>query len=200
MMNKDFIFRPIFWGSCSVVGIIVILYSGIRYFASNHVFSGVAAIILALLFGYAMAILLRYEIRPIIDLNADPLVIDGWTVEKHQKGGLFRWNPKKVQLYLSDCQKVGSSINGEKLREELEGKPVFNANLLDYLLAHPRSIPKEWKDSFRTHYIFFWDTIYQDSLGESCVRYLFWSGLRWSWCYYRLGRNWSVYDPAILHA
>jgi hypothetical protein len=31
------------------------------------------------------------------------------------------------------------------LREELIARPVFNANLLDYLLKNPHLIPAEWK-------------------------------------------------------
>jgi len=37
----------------------------------------------------------------------------------------------------------------------------MNANVLDYLLAHPELIPEDWKNK----YVFFWGTIYRYSSG-----------------------------------
>jgi len=86
-------------------------------------------------------------IEHIIDLDADPFVPEGWKAEEHQKGGQFNWDASKVSLYLSDAQKSGKCIEGNKLREELAGKPVLNANVLDYLLANPHLLPRSGKKS-----------------------------------------------------
>ena len=86
------------------------------------------------------------EVKPIdhvIDLDAAPFIPDGWKVEKHQKGGSFKWDPKKVSLYLSKQQKEGSSINGKDLQKKLGDEPVLNANVLDYLLANKHLIPED---------------------------------------------------------
>jgi hypothetical protein len=73
------------------------------------------------------------EVGHIIDLDAGPLIpYDDWKVEKHQKGGQFKWDASKVALYLSKPQQDGKVIEGNKLREDLRGKNPFNANLLDY--------------------------------------------------------------------
>jgi len=139
------------------------------------------------------------EIRPIehvIDCDADPFTSSGWKVEEHKKGGLFKWDPKQVQLHLSSGQQNGKYIEGNKLRKELADKPVLNANVLDYLLAHPHLIPEEWKGK----YVFFWGTIYRDSGGYFYVRYLYWLGGAWSWSCCWLGGDWSGDSPAALRA
>jgi hypothetical protein len=138
----------------------------------------------------------------VINLNADPFVPNGWKVEQHELGGSFKWDPAQVQFYLSEPQRKEKSIEGNKLRKELEGKSVFNANLLDYLLAHPNLIPEDWKkdEKNRTRYIFFWGTIYRDSDGNLCVRCLYWHGGGWQWGDDWLGDGWSVGDPAALRA
>ena len=138
----------------------------------------------------------------IISLDADPLVPDGWRVEEHQKGGMFKWDPAQVKLHLVHGQKNGKMIEGHKLRKELSGKPVLNANVLDYLLAHPHLIPEEWKKGERgnTRHIFFWGTIYRDSVGYLYVRYLYWDGGRWNWYYHWLVHGWDGSGLAALRA
>ena len=134
----------------------------------------------------------------VIDLDADPFVPDGWKVEEHHKGGSFTWNPNAVEFYLSEPQRKGKWIEGNELRTELAGKPVLNANVLDYLLAHPYLNPESWKkdEQGRIRYILFWGTIYRRPDGGLCVRCLCWSGGRWSWGYRWLGRDWSDDSPA----
>jgi hypothetical protein len=141
-------------------------------------------------------------VEHVIDLDADPFVPNNWKVEKHQHGGSFKWDPKQVQFYLSEPQRKEKSIEGNKLRRELEGKPVFNANLLDYLLAHPNLIPEDWKqdEKGRTRYIFFWGTIYRSSDGNLGVRCLCWYGGGWSWGHRWLDDDWIVSNPAALRA
>lgn len=129
-----------------------------------------------------------------IDCSADPFIPNGWTVEEHRKSGDFVWDPNKVGLYLSDGQKNGKVVEGNKLRKELKDKPVLNANVLDYLLAHPELIPEEWKGK----YIFFWETIYRDSDGNLNVRYLNWDGTQWNWNYNWLDNDWNDDNPAAV--
>lgn len=132
-------------------------------------------------------------VEHVIDCDADPYIPDGWKVEEHIKGGQFTWDSRKVELFLSQKQKKGS-MGGNELRQELKGKPVLNAIVLDYLLAHPELIPEEWKGK----YIFFWGTIYRHSDGGLCVRYLSWDDGQWGWGYFWLGSGWDDYDPAAL--
>lgn len=136
------------------------------------------------------------EIKPIdhlIDCDTNPFIPDGWSLEEHQKGGLIKFDPKNISLYLSKKQKK-SIINGHDLRKELMGQPVMNANVLDYLLAHPELIPESWKDK----YIFFWGTIYRLSDGSLFVRCLDWLGSKWDWDYDSLDRVFDSIGPAAL--
>jgi hypothetical protein len=132
----------------------------------------------------------------LIDLDADPFVPDGWKVEEHQKGGQFKWDAAKVALYLSKKQQGGKWLEGNKLREELKSKLVFNANLLDYLLNNPHLIPEEWEGK----YVFFWGTVYRHSGGSLYVRYLYWDGGRWDWGCRWLGSAWRDDRPAAVPA
>lgn len=135
-------------------------------------------------------------IEHVIDLDAYPFVPNGWKVEEHQKGGQFKWNASKVALYLSDGQKNGKWIVGSKLREELKGQSVYNANLLDYLLKNTHLIPEKWSDKF----IFFWSTIYRNSDGGPYVRCLYWDGDWWRWSYDWLVGGWNSSRPAAVSA
>ncbi len=132
----------------------------------------------------------------LVDLDANPFIPDGWKIEEHQKGGALKWNASQVSLYLSEPQKRGRSIEGNKLRNTLKGDPVLNANVLDYLLAHPDLIPEDWKGK----YVFFWGTIYRDSGGNLCVRFLCWSGGGWGWGYGWLAHDFGGRYPAALRA
>lgn len=124
------------------------------------------------------------EIKPleyVIDCAADPVIPKecgkGWSVVEHRKGESLRWD-RKVQteaLYLSECQKNGKAVSGNELRKEMENQPVLNANVLDYLLAHPRLITEEWKNKV----VYFWGTIYRGPRGYLNVRCLYWDGGRW---------------------
>lgn len=135
------------------------------------------------------------KVVQIIDCDAKPFIPEGWRVIEHIKGGKLEWNPEKILLYLVDDQKDGKYIEGHKLRKKLRGKPVLNANFLDWLLAHPKFIPEEWKGKR----IFFWGTIYCVSDGSFCVRCLYWGGGEWDWCCGWLGGGWgSRYPAAVL--
>jgi hypothetical protein len=129
----------------------------------------------------------------IIDCDANPFTPEGWKVESHKKGGQLKFDPAKLFLYLSKKQKKGT-INGNDLRKELANQPVMNANVLDFLLAHPELIPEEWKGK----YIFFWGTIYRDANGSVYVRCLGWNGSKWFWRCSWLGNDFGSVNPAAL--
>lgn len=135
-------------------------------------------------------------VKNIIDLDADPFTPDGWSVVEHRKGGQLEWNPENVKLHLSSNQQEGKRIVGKKLRTELKDQPVFNANLLDYLLKNPHLIPEEWKGKV----VFFWGTVYRFSGGSLCVRCFYWDGGRWGWECNWLGNDWRSVDPAAVRA
>ncbi|MCX6738403.1 MAG: hypothetical protein NTY11_03265 [Candidatus Parcubacteria bacterium] len=129
----------------------------------------------------------------LVDLSADPMVPKGWEVVEHRRGDKeFLFDPAKVVLYLDGGQKGGRTIKGNELRNKLSDQPVFNANLLDFYLANPHLIPEEWKGKA----VFFWGTIYRDSNGGLCVRYLIWFGSGWYWHFYWLGSDWFDNNPA----
>ena len=134
------------------------------------------------------------EIECVIDCDADPFLPEGWRVEQHLKSGSFKWDPTEVELYLDAGQKDGKVISGHELQKKLEGKRVLNANVLDWLLAHPQFIPESWKGKF----VFFWGTIYRDGCGSLSVRYLFWNGIGWRWRYCWLVDYFRGLDPAAL--
>ena len=135
-------------------------------------------------------------IEHIIDCDKDPYLPDGWKVEDHLKGDKLIWDASKVNLYLSDHQKNYKTIRGRQLLAELAGKPVLNANVLDYLLANKYIIPEEWKGK----YVFFWGTVYSPLSGTLCVRYLFWSDRErsWAWNQRWLGTTCRDDEPAAL--
>ena len=125
--------------------------------------------------------------RPVIDLDADPFIPDGWDVwVQHIGDGQLEWNPYAVELYLSPNQQGEKMIEGWVLREELRGRPVFNANLLDYLLANPQLIPENWKG----WQVFFWGTTYRHPYGGLCIRSLYSLGNRWFWDHDWLESGW----------
>ncbi|MGH7175373.1 MAG: hypothetical protein ACREGR_03380 [Minisyncoccia bacterium] len=141
----------------------------------------------------------------LIDCDADlfnPWAKDGWTVDEHQKGGQWKFDPKQVEFFLSSGQKGSKTIEGNKLRKELAGKPVLNANVLDYLLKNPHLIPEEWKKDAQgnTRYIFFWGTVYRDRGGSLYVRCLDWSDGSWDWSISWLDGRWDGDNPAAVRA
>ena len=142
------------------------------------------------------------ETNHVIDLDADPFVPNGWSVEEHKKGGEFKWDPKKIQLHLSENQKGDKYVGGNKLRRELVSLPTLNANVLDYLLKHPELSPEDWKrdEKGNTRYIFFWGTIYRHSGGDLYVRYLCWDRGEWRWRCGWLDGGWYRDSPAAVSA
>lgn len=130
----------------------------------------------------------------IINCDADPFVPEGWEIAEHIRGGHLKWDPSQIELYLDNGQLRGKNLEGNNLRQKLSGKKVINVCVLDFLLAHPELIPEEWKEKI----IFFWATVYRQSDGDLCVRYLYWDGDRWRWNYCFLDNNFDGNDLAAL--
>ncbi|MGB7957424.1 MAG: hypothetical protein WCF77_01080 [Minisyncoccia bacterium] len=109
-------------------------------------------------------------------------------------------------LYLSPNQHMeeeGNSITGFRLLEELADKPTFNANLLDYLLAHKDLIPEELKadEHGQIRYTCFWGTIYwHEYRGQSypIVRSLYWATNDWISVARWLGHEFPNFAPATM--
>ena len=140
-------------------------------------------------------------VKHIIDCDALPYIPNGWEVRPEDQllntvKGQLEWDLTKIALYLSESQKNGKVIKGEKLRKELGNQPILNANVLDYLFAHPDLIPEEWKDKA----VFFWGTTYRGSDGGLCVRCLTWHGSRWLWHCRWLDSDWGEAFPAVVRA
>lgn len=156
-----------------------------------------------------------HEIKPIehaVDCGGTPYTPDGWSIESNKKGGVVKLEKradgqlyidgKKVVLFRSKKQLNGKTMVGHKLREEVSGKEILNAIILDYLLAHPELIPENWKkdEEGNTIYIFFWGTIYRRSGGSLFVRCLFWLGSQWNWRCSWLDVVFGGVNPAALLA
>lgn len=156
-----------------------------------------------------------HEIKAIehtLDCGGSPYTPNGWSVEKHQGNGIVHLekksdgqlyvNGKKVILFLSKKQTKGRTVIGNELREEVSKKEILNANILDYLLAHPELIPEDWKkdEKGNTRYIFFWGTIYRYSGGDLCVRCLYWGDGAWNWGHGWLGLGFNGGRPACVLA
>jgi len=135
-------------------------------------------------------------VEHVIDCDVEPFIEPRWRVEEHKKGGQFKWDPQTIRLYLSKGQRgEASRMEGGKLRKELEGKPVVNANVLDYLFEHPHLIPEEWKGKA----VYFWGTIYRDAVGNLDVRYLVFFENQWKWFYQRINQPaWHYHAFAAL--
>ena len=126
-------------------------------------------------------------------LRRRPLLPNGWKVEEHQKGGQFKFDARRCSSSSPRARRT-ASLEGNKLRKELAGKPVLNANVLDYLLANPQLIPEEWKGK-DVHLLLGHDL---PRLGGNLyVRYLYWRGDGWATGDSRwLDIDWGGSDPA----
>jgi len=156
--------------------------------------------IIVLLYGGTMAILPAVKtasaqteqppISMIIDGDLDPhspsnlhLASEGIENQKmgkitlEKRDGKLYVNGKEVVRYLSSRQKDGGSSQGNEIRNQLNGKKVLNACIMDALLEHRQFIPDEWKTGFT----FFWGTIFHADDGSLNVECLKWDD---SWYHY----------------
>ncbi len=114
----------------------------------------------------------------LINCDITPIVTNKeWFVKQHNKDGLWKFNPKKVVLYLSEKQQKEGKVSGMELRAELRDtyKHVLNDNVLDYLLEHQEIIPEDWRDKK----ILFWGTLYSSNNGFLSIYSMYWDGFLW---------------------
>ncbi len=124
-------------------------------------------------------------VKHFIDCDSGPKIPDGWIgFKNHVKGGQFEWDLARVALYFSKKQKTGIITNADELQQEIVCDRLLNANILDYLTAHPELIPDDWKDKDKM--VFFLGTTYLFSDGRECFRYLHCNkaGLGWGFRYH----------------
>ena len=76
--------------------------------------------------------------RNFIDCDAHPLAPYGLEVDEHLPGGWIKFNPARIGLWFTQNQL------GHGLYKELENNRILNANVLDWLIANPHHILKEW--------------------------------------------------------
>ena len=141
------------------------------------------------------------ELHPVIDLDNDPIAFNDWKIKEHKKGGQFKWDPAKVDLFLDNEQRIGG-ITGKKLRKKIAHIGIFNVNLLDYLLANPSLIPDQWKVDAKgaTCFIFFWGTVYYRPSDQGLyVRCLHFNVCRWREDYRSIDYLWLANRLAIIH-
>lgn len=147
-----------------------------------------------------------------VNLGFSPkLPFDGAEIEKHVGSG---WVPvekridglyvdgRKVILHLSRRQQNGKWLKGHDLRDELTGKPVLNANILDALYENAHLIPEDWKrdETGNILYIFFWGTVFRCASGLPYVRFLYFLDGRWDRLYFWLVDDWVSGNPAAVLA
>ena len=131
---------------------------------------------------------------PVIHLSRNQYISKAIVaVHKHIVDIPFEWDPSKVSFKLFGKQKKKEgSVCGMELWKEMEKLPVFNANLLDYLIGNPYLIPEEWKvtSSGEIRYIFFWGTTFLDEDSRICVACLYWNGYYWDKGYKFILTDW----------
>ena len=140
-----------------------------------------------------------------IDCDVQPFIPDGWSIRSEDQIasrilGQLEFDPTKVKFHLEEAQKTGPVV-GTELLKQLEGKPVLPANVLDGLLANTAIIPDSWKqrdEQGNIRYVCFWGTVYRDSDGYRCVRYLDWRRGQWHWYYYYLANGVDGQYPAAV--
>jgi len=131
-----------------------------------------------------------------IDCDADPYLPDGFSVDEHHRGGRFEWNLDEITIHqsLTNQQDHLQYIKGGDFLRELANEPICNANVLDYLLAHPELIPDDWKGKN----VYFWGTIYLGSDHRLSVRCLEWNVDKWGWKSRRFENDFCAFDYAAV--
>ena len=115
------------------------------------------------------------------------------TFEKNADGKLYL-NGIEVIRYYSPGQRGGKFIKGYDLRNELKGKRVLNAHIMDVLMENPQIIPDEWK----TGSTYFWGTIFRNASGRLYVEFLYWSSDKWHWSCDSLDHYLDGSEPAAV--
>jgi hypothetical protein len=101
----------------------------------------------------------------LIDCDIDPSIPSWYSIESHERGGLFSWDPKKVGLHVLTIPEKKGATFGEMFLAELADKLILNGNVRDYLIQRKYLIPKEWKGCT----VVFPGSIYRCELNRLCV-------------------------------
>ncbi len=152
-----------------------------------------------------------------------PADLENVRIVEHKKGGEVNIEKRgdglyvdgyKVSLFQSEHQigKRSSKVfTGNGLLKELDGKPVLNACLLDFLKKNKDFIPDEMKRDEKgiIRNVWFLGTIYEDGQGLPLIRG-FRGGGEFGYYYTHLQNNFNDsdfachlptgYDPLIFHA
>ena len=109
---------------------------------------------------------------------------------------------QKVAPYLSQRQVNGKWLKGYELRDELTGKSVLNANVLDALAENSDLIPEDWKrdEKGNIRFIYFWGTVFGGRDGGEYVRCLYFRVGAWRRSYHWLDNVWRSSQPAAVLA
>ena|SRR3989344_2532041 len=140
--------------------------------------------------------------------DAAPFVPNGWSVAPdsqqlpNRARGIIRLGPAPLRLYLTELQREERNmvIRGFGLLKKLANKPVLGANVLDYLWANKRLIPRllPWLPIYNS--AVFWGTLYYDHLGRLCVRCLLSRKGGPELSHHLVDGDWDGSDPAVLRA
>jgi hypothetical protein len=141
------------------------------------------------------------SVRHYIDCESTPQIAPGWSVHEHNfRESFLKWDPTKVELFLSKDQINGKDIRGSELHKVVPARFALNANVLDYLLRHTELIPDAWKqdENGRTLYVHFWGTIFKTDNDIMIVRHLYWDGGKWCNHYSTFYTRWYKNEPAAM--
>lgn len=134
-----------------------------------------------------------------IKLKKSSIPYSGWTIKSDN--GQKTVDLSQMVLHLEPEQKI-RYISGTEMRTRMEGKGM-SAAVLDYLIEHPEETPESWKknENGDINFIFFWGTIYRDSIGDLYVRCWYFHGGQWQSNHCRwLDDHWGGQNPAAVLA
>ncbi len=81
----------------------------------------------------------------IIDLEADPLPINGFTCHENIRYGPWRLIPEQVKLHPLVTQMRSKMVRGDKLCAEIKGKCLANGRLFGHYRKKVSRIPVKWQ-------------------------------------------------------
>lgn len=112
---------------------------------------------------------IAYISGPAVNCDVDPRIPSGMVkIKRHDKQGAIMWEPYSfLTFYPIPDGESSVHFSGTRLLKELEGKPVMNACMKDFLLANPHLVPHEWlrptdKIYNRSKKLYFPGTIFRD--------------------------------------
>jgi hypothetical protein len=129
-------------------------------------------IVLLLIMGLLYLPSLTFAQTKNIDCNEKPSVPEGYTLVPGNPGGIYQLTPGNIKTV--SFENKTSPITGEKMLSKL-GDIALNACVLNYLMAHPETIPEAWK----TKNVIFAGSIFADAGGNKFFPTLCWWNDSW---------------------